>query len=109
MVRVVKNGGGRVGRRVGRGGAGAVVVVPPLALSVSVFHQALCLHLDAKRIESVQPYYTTKALVVTSDGLRGLPAPARPLRGTVRRGPKELPPQGQQGNASHRALSENKK
>ena len=52
VVRVVKNGGGRVGRRVGRGGAGAVVVVPPLAVSVSVFHQALCLHLNSKRIES---------------------------------------------------------
>ena len=50
VVRVVKNGGGRVGRGVGRGGAGAVVVVPPLA--VSVFHQALCLHLNSKRIES---------------------------------------------------------
>ena len=47
MVRVVKEGGGRVGWGVGRGGAGAVVVVSPLA--VSVFHQALCLHLNIIR------------------------------------------------------------
>ena len=37
MVRVVKKGGGRVGRRVGRGGAWAVMVVSSLA-TVSVFH-----------------------------------------------------------------------
>ena len=51
MVRVVEEGGGRVGGGVGGGGAGAVVVVAVAPLAIPVLHQALCLHLDAERIE----------------------------------------------------------
>ena len=74
MVWVVKKGGGRVGWRVGRGGAGAVVVVSPLA--VSVFHQALCLH-QVDRRGGARPL-EAEVLRLLSSGvpvLRGLRLP----------------------------------
>ena len=37
------------------------------------------------------------------DGLRGVPSPAGPLRGSVRRGPQELPAQGQPGTVPEAA------